>query len=88
MKDIQAIKSAINTLIAEGRKSYVEDYAPTRAQCIGQALAAVIDHDLLEISATALEDWNHHPEAHILRSMEKGSFNYDRENKVAAINLI
>lgn len=87
MKNQKAIEEAIQVLITEGRKSYVEDYTPSPSKCIGQALSSVIDYDLLEISATALEDWNHHPEAHILRSMKKGSFNYDRVNKVAIISL-
>ena len=87
MKDKNQIKLAIETLIAEGRKSFCDDYTPTRAQCIGMALVSEIDHDLLEISATALEDWNHHTEAAILRAMEKGKFVYHEESKMVTIDL-
>lgn len=87
MKNQKAIESAIKTLITEGRKSYVEDYNPSPAECIGQALASGLDHGFLEIAATALEDLNSHVEAAILRAMDRGKFIYHEESKIVTIDL-
>ena len=66
--DRNKIQKAVDILIEEGRKSFVDDCEVTMGECIGMALTKISDDCImaLEIAETFLEDWNWHHEVAVL----------------------
>ena len=71
MKNKIAIQAALDILIAEGRKSFVEGVNVSDGDCIGLAISAVNNDPrfTMTIAAAHAEDWNFHNEAKAIRDL-------------------